>query len=141
CCSPCPARPGRSDVARNVQRLQTVFLGGFMLVALTLGYWQFFRQHDLLARATNPRTAGQAALVQRGRILDRTGTVLAEDAPNGPGRVYRSPADANVVGYHSERFGNSGIEARYDDYLSGARSADPIGGLKAGLLHEPTRGS
>src|SRR3954469_4035187 len=101
-CWPVPAKPGRSAVARNLQRLQTVFLGGFMLVALTLGYWQFFRQSDLLARSTNPRTAEMAALIQRGRILDRNGTVLAEDTPSGAAspRAYRSPADANVVGYH-----------------------------------------
>jgi peptidoglycan glycosyltransferase len=130
-------------VQRNLERLQTVFLGGFVLVALTLGYWQFFRQSDLLARPTNPRVAEDALLVERGRILDRNGAVLAEDKPNGADRrrAYRSTADANVVGYHSERYGNGGIEARYDDYLSGSRSADPIGRLKASLLHEPTRGS
>jgi peptidoglycan glycosyltransferase len=132
------------NVRANLELLQTVFLAGFLLVALTLGYWQFFRQDELLGRSTNPRVVEEARLVVRGRILDRTGVPLAQDIGAGDDshtRTYRSPADGNVVGYHSIRFGNSGVEARYDDYLSGARSADPIGRLKAGLLHEPTRGS
>ena len=44
-----------------------LWLGGFMIVALTLGYWQFFRQDDLLARDTNPRIAEEARRVVRGR--------------------------------------------------------------------------
>lgn len=128
----------------NLNILQTVFLAGFALVAFTLGYWQFFRQDDLLDRSTNPRAAEEAQRVVRGRVLDRNGVVLAQDVVAGEDshtRTYRSPADGNVVGYHSIRFGNSGIEERYDDYLSGVRSADPLGRLKSDLLHEPTRGS
>jgi peptidoglycan glycosyltransferase len=46
-----------------------------------------------------------------------------------------------VVGYHSSRFGATGIEGKYDDYLSGSRSADPIDRLRSTLLHQPTTGS
>ena len=129
---------------RSLDTLQSVFLIGFVAIGLTLGYWQFFRQDDLLDRPTNPRVAEEAQRVVRGRILDRNGVVLAEDvrAPDGTKtRRYRSPADATLVGYHSDRFGNSGIEERYDDYLSGARSADPLDGLRRNLLHEEARGS
>jgi len=131
-------------VRRSLDLLQSVFLGAFVTIGLTLGYWQFFRQEELLDRPTNPRVAEEAQRVMRGRILDRNGTVLAEDIrePDGTkSRRYRSPADANVVGYHSDRFGNSGIEERYDEYLSGARSADPIDRLRRTLLHEQARGS
>jgi len=129
---------------RNLARLQLVLLSGFMVVALTLGYWQFFRQDELLARATNPRTAEEARRVVRGRILDRTGKTLAENVPTDDGGSKRSyPVDgvATVVGYHSERFGNSGLEDRYDEYLRGTRSANPFDTLWSSLLHQPTVGS
>lgn len=129
---------------RNIARLQIVLFAGFTIVALALGYWQFFQQDELLARPTNPRIAEEARRVVRGRILDRTGQVLAENVPAPDGssvRTYPVGGLAHVVGYHSERFGNSGVEERYDAYLSGARSADPFERLIDSLFHRPTRGS
>ncbi len=129
---------------RNLERLQTVLLGGFLLVALSLGYWQFFRQSEVLALPTNPRTAEEARRVVRGKILDRTGRVLAEnvaDPGGGSRRTYPVQGTASAVGYHSERYGNSGIEHRYDEYLRGDRSADPIERLISSLHHRPTVGS
>jgi peptidoglycan glycosyltransferase len=129
---------------RNLKRLQLVLFAGYLLVALTLGYWQFYRQDDLVERSTNPRLAEEARRVVRGRILDRTGRALAENVPTPDGgsrRTYPAGAVASVVGYHSERFGNSALEERYDEYLRGARSADPIDQLIASLLHRPTVGS
>lgn len=129
---------------RNVARLELVLLAGFLAVALALGYWQFFRQDELLARPTNPRLAEEARRVVRGRILDRTGAVLAATAagPDGAGqRTYPVPGVGNVVGYHSDRFGASGLEQRYDEYLRGTRSANPVDALWSSLLHRPTVGS
>src|SRR5690242_19914411 len=105
---------------RNLARLQIVLLAGFCVVALALGYWQFFRQDDVLGRPTNPRTAEAARRIVRGKILDRNGQVLAENQPTPDGgseRVYPTGPTgglAHLVGYHSERFGNSGVEDRYD---------------------------
>lgn len=129
---------------RNLARLELVLFGGFLIVALTLGYWQFFRQDELLARGTNPRTAEEARRAVRGRILDRSGTVLAENVPTEDGgseRRYPTGGVGNIVGYHSERFGNSGLEDRYDEYLRGSRSANPFDTLWSSLLHQPTVGS
>jgi penicillin-binding protein A len=129
---------------RNLERLQLVLLSGFVIVALTLGYWQFFRQDEVLGRGTNPRIAEEARRVVRGKILDRTGRVLAENVPDDDGnshREYRVGGMSHVVGYHSERFGNSGIEEKYDEYLSGARSADPVERFLDSLYHRPTVGS
>jgi penicillin-binding protein A len=129
---------------RNLARLQLVLLSGFLLVGLALGYWQFFRQDDLLNRPTNPRIAEEARRVVRGRILDRTGLPLAEtvSTPGGVGeRTYPVPGFGHLVGYHSDRFGNSGLEDRYDEYLRGSRSADPVERTIASLLHRPTVGS
>jgi peptidoglycan glycosyltransferase len=129
---------------RNLVKLELVLLAGFLVVALALGYWQFFRQDELLARPTNPRIAEEARRVVRGRILDRTGKALAENVPQPDGasvRTYPTGGIAPIVGYHSERYGNSGIEGKYDDYLSGVRSADPVDRAVSALLHRPTVGS
>jgi penicillin-binding protein A len=129
---------------RNLERLQLVLLGGFVLVALTLGYWQFFQQEEILARPTNPRIAEEARRVVRGKILDRTGKVLAQNVLDKDGashREYPVGGLSHVVGYHSERFGNSGVEERYDQYLRGQRSADPFQRLLDSLYHRRTVGS
>ncbi|MCC6177834.1 MAG: penicillin-binding protein 2 [Chloroflexi bacterium] len=127
----------------NLQRLHAVLLVGFAIVALALGYWQMFRQNEVLARSTNPRLAEAERRVVRGKILDRNGTVLAQSVLAGDAveRQYAGAWVANVVGYHSLRYGDGGIEARYDDYLRGSRSADPFDRLTSTLLHRPTVGS
>ena len=127
----------------TIRRLHTVIMGGFVLVALALGYWQFFRRDDLVARPTNPRLIEEARRVVRGRILDRNGEVLVQskETPDGIVRGYAQPGLAHVTGYHSVRYGKSNVEAVYDDYLRGERSADPIERLSSSLFHRPTVGS
>lgn len=128
---------------RNIERLHTSLLAAFVVVALTLGYWQFFRQDEVLGRTTNPRLAEEAQRIVRGRILDRNGEVLAQSRVTADGvvREYRNPGVAAVTGYHSLRYGNSSIEDRFDDYLRGARSVDPFQAFGDQMLHRRTVGS
>ena len=128
---------------RNVERLHTALLAGFVVVALALGYWQFFRQDEILGRTTNARIAEEARRVVRGKIFDRNGVVLAEShvTPEGVARAYAGAGVAPVTGYHSDRYGASNVEERYDDYLRGDRSADPIRAFTDQLLHRRTVGS
>ncbi len=116
---------------------------GFAIVALALGYWQFFRQDEVTTRPTNPRLAEEEARSVRGRILDRHGAVLAasEPGPQGSVRTYPLPGAAHVTGYHSKRYGDINVEARYGDYLRGTRSADVVERLTADLFHRPRVGS
>jgi penicillin-binding protein A len=128
---------------RAIERLHALLLLGFAVVALTLGYWQFFRRDELLARDTNPRLAEEELRNIRGRIVDRNGVVLAETKEEGGGttRVYPRPNTAHVTGYHSLRYGDTNVEARYDEYLRGLRSADPVDRLVGSLLHRRVVGS
>ena len=128
---------------QNIERLHTALLGAFVVVALTLGYWQFFRQDEILARTTNPRLAEEAQRVVRGKLLARNGEALAQSRVTDDGvvREYRNPGVAAVTGYHSLRYGNSGIEERFDDYLRGARSVDPFSAFADQLFHRRTVGS
>lgn len=126
-----------------VRRLHTVLTIGFGLVALALGYWQFFRRDELIVAATNPRLVEEERRIVRGRILDRNGEVLAESraTPEGSERRYANPDMAHITGYHSLRYGDTNVEARFADYLRGARSADPLERLTTSLLHRRTVGS
>lgn len=126
-----------------IRRLHTVLMAGFGLIALALGYWQFFRADEIVARSTNPRLAEEERRIARGRIVDRNGVTLAESrpTPDGMQRAYPLPAAAHVTGYHSLRYGDTAIEARFSDYLRGDRSADPLQRLVNAALHRPTVGS
>lgn len=125
---------------RHIARLATVVLAGLVLVALGLGYWQLWEAPALAARANNPRPYEEDRRVQRGRILDRNGVELARNGPGGT-REYPFPGLVHVVGYHSQRFGSTGIEAAYDAHLRGLHSGDPIQRLRDQLLHRPRVGA
>jgi len=76
----------------------------------------FMQSHD--RREFNP-----AHRIQRGRILDRRGRVLAQSTEI-EGQVYRlypfGPAFAHTVGYSDPRFGAIGAEAAANAQLNGA---------------------
>jgi len=119
----------------RLQRLNTVFLFLFGIVALALAYWGIIRAPGLLARDDNPRLVEAELRVQRGRILDRNGIVLAETVGElgALERRYHLPA-APAVGYYSLRYGVSGVEAAYDDLLRG-RSDNAWDDWLNSLLH------
>src|SRR5207249_3373989 len=100
----------------NIRRAAAALLGGFLVVALALGYWQVFRAADLGTSPANPRQANERLNEPRGQVLDRTGQVLAftEQTADGPRRRYPDPSLVHTVGFHSPRFGDTNIEARYD---------------------------
>ena len=127
----------------NVRRLAAILMAGFVVVGLALGYWQVVRGPALLARADNPRLVIAEQRVQRGRILDQHGTVLAYDLVNDDGtteRVYPYPEMVHVTGFYSLRYGVSNIEATYDRTLRGLAGRSSLQALADGLLHRPQVG-
>lgn len=105
----------------NVQKLNQVILAGFLAVALALVFWNVLRATLILAREDNPRLVEAALRIQRGRILDRNGLVLAETVgpPDALARVYPIANIGPAVGYYSFRHGTSGVEESYDATLRG----------------------
>lgn len=127
----------------NVERLGILLIALFGLIGLTLGYWQVLRASDLDRSPNNPRTVEEAARTVRGKLLDRNGQPLArsELTPSGVVRHYASPAMAAVTGYHSLRYGNSGLEAAFDEQLRGQRSPDLLDRLRGDLTNRRPVGS
>lgn len=121
--------PQSSD-RRTVQSphyLTAFFLASFSLLAIALGYWTLIARDTLITRNDNPRALIAYNRIQRGRILDRNGLVLAESVGQ-PGDYERryEPSSAHVVGYASFRYGLSGIEAAADASLTGLEGQDNL---------------
>lgn len=110
--------------------LRFAALGLGLLFALLLGYqasWQLaglFRPSFLAFMQTyDRRQFNPAHGIQRGRILDRRGEVLAysEEAEGKVRRRYPyGPAFAHTIGYSHPRFGAAGVEAAASQHLNGA---------------------
>ena len=131
--------PQRPMTAR-LQRVSLIFLLLFGAVVLALGYWGVLRSPDLLARDDNPRLVEAELRVQRGRILDRDGVVLAQTVGD-PGDLERQYAEpySPAVGYYSLRYGLAGLEETYDQVLRG-RPATAGEAWLDDLLHRPQIG-
>jgi cell division protein FtsI/penicillin-binding protein 2 len=119
--------PAGSRAAGSPYRLAFFFLAAFGLLIAALGYWTLIARDALIARNDNPRALIAFNRIQRGRILDRSGQVLAESSglPGDYVRRYEL-SSALVVGYASFRYGLSGIEAAADTRLSGLASQDEL---------------
>jgi peptidoglycan glycosyltransferase len=70
--------------------------------------------------------------ITRGTILDRSGAPLALTRDGR--RVYPNPDLGHIVGFASRLYGTTGVEASFDEYLSGQRSLSPNDLLQARLL-------
>ncbi len=91
----------------------------------------------------NPRLGNRDLAVQRGRIFDRSGIAIA-DTERGDGvwiRTYPDPTTGYVAGYYSPLlYGTSGLEATYDDELTGQAGNDPLIRARDDLLNRPQQG-
>lgn len=135
-------RPQPRGTSRSVYSLGLVIALGFVLLSLQLLRQQFVRAQDIAGTVhvdeqtgqtvSNVRQVIEAQRVLRGKMIDRNGTVLVESQALDNGfarRVYPLSAQfdpgafGNVLGFFSDRFGPSGLEATYGAYLSGERDS------------------
>ncbi len=126
----------------KIQRLARLFLAFFALTAGLLFYWQVVDVHQLINYPRNPRLYGAQISVRRGTIYDRNGVVLAQTVFSGGvgQRIYSDPSLGALLGYHSWRYGNAGLEGAFDDYLNGQAVLQPIDNTIRHWLHEPLVG-
>jgi peptidoglycan glycosyltransferase len=104
-----------------------IILALFLSVLVYQGTWQltglFRPQFVAFMQTYDRRQFNPAHLIQRGRILDHRGEVLAYSHEQG-GQVYRrypyGPAFAHTVGYSHPKFGATGAEAAGNLHLNGA---------------------
>jgi peptidoglycan glycosyltransferase len=129
-------------LGRNVYALGILIALGFVLVSLQLLRQQVVQASAIYQRieidaesgqiTSNVRPVLKAQRVVRGGIFDRSGAPLVGSEVVEGGFVRRTypvaselgldpAAFSNIVGFFSNRFGWSGLEATYNDYLSGER--------------------
>jgi peptidoglycan glycosyltransferase len=131
------------EITTSIRRLGVLLLGLFVLLSLSLPYWQMLRAPELLARADNPRPAEEERRIERGRILSADGQELAVSRRDGSGvssRTYNYPPLAATAGYWSGRYGNGGIEAARDTDLRGDGRLNSLAALSRRMLHQPVIG-
>ncbi len=121
---------GRVALGRRLTAIASVVALLLSALIVNLTWIQVVQARSLNNSPANSRGLAQAARNDRGSIITSDGVVLAESRratrtrfvrvyPDGP---LGWPMAAHVVGYHSERYGRSGIEAAANDALSGTRS-------------------
>jgi peptidoglycan glycosyltransferase len=138
----------------NVQRISSLLVVGFILLSLQLLRQQvvvadelqkpFFTPSDELVQ--DPRLIREKLSNQRGKIRDTYGNVVAGREVNPQSglvkRTYGNPTINQIIGYYSPlQFGNSGLEAEYDDYLTGKAGANALLNWQRDLLHQPVVGN
>lgn len=123
---------GRLPVGPSVFRVALVLALAFGGVMAGAGYWQVLQAARLSTAPDNPAVAQASLNAIRGRILDRSGRVLAVTARTAAGkpyRVYSSTALSPVLGYASQLYGSSGLERADAGLLLGVGRADPAAEL------------
>jgi peptidoglycan glycosyltransferase len=92
----------------------------------------------------NPRLADQTLSVRRGQIYDRDGNLVAGTTEEDGQfiRYYPDPTTGYVAGYYSPLlYGTSGLEATWNDELTGRAGNDPLSRVVNGLLNRPQSGA
>ena len=120
-------------INRAIDRLWVAFALFFLALALRDVWIQTIAAPAIANNPHNPRWLLVAR--NRGTIVARDGTVLAESTPRG--RVYPyGTVFSHAVGYASARYGTSGLERAFDAELAAPMaSLDPreqLAGLLAG---------
>jgi peptidoglycan glycosyltransferase len=129
-------------MGRSVQNLGIVICIGFVMLSLQLLRQQFVSANSYASyvyvdeqtgqTTSNARTVYRSWEIMRGKILDRNGNVLVDSKVVSNGDVIRNyplserwnpNAFSNLVGFFSHRFGTSGLEASFDEYLSGEKDS------------------
>lgn len=109
-------------------RLTEVLLVGLLTCGLIVGYWGSIRGNELLDRTDNPRRALSSLYSKRGAIVDRNNKplVVTDGDQSSYDRNYLYPFLAPIIGYTHPAFGQTNIEASFDDYLRGERGSPDL---------------
>jgi penicillin-binding protein A len=123
-------------IATNVRRLAVYLLLSFAVVSGGLAWWQIVDAQELAERPDNPEVIAARRSALRGTIFDAQGQVLASSqvVDGISRRTYTDPAFSHVIGYASLRFGTTGLEAAFDDLLTGRADPNPIRDLVNDIL-------
>ena len=117
---------GRRALSKPLTDLTWLFTALFAALIANLAYVQVVQADSIKSMTSNNHTIARRAYVERGSILTSDGVILAESVRQENGTYTRSYPQgtlaAHTVGYISTQYGSTGIEAAYDDVLTGQES-------------------
>ncbi|MBP2650039.1 MAG: pbpA [Firmicutes bacterium] len=125
------------ELKANVRKTAVFTIGILVLVFCYLSYIQVVKSQALATNSLNKRAIQVAARIERGKIFDRNGQVLAFSERDSDGKYERhypyGAMLAHVIGYSSTKYGITGIESSCNGDLAGmknwGRYLGPIGNL------------
>src|SRR5216684_2698065 len=112
------------NISNSIRTLTRLFIILFVVLSGLLVYWQVVVANQVAANIHNGRHCLSDAAPIRGRIFDRNGVLLADSVPSktaicGYVRHYTEPSLVGLIGYYiSPLFPSTGLEHKYDDFLS-----------------------
>lgn len=100
----------------RVKIIKYIYISLFALVCLYLFYFNFFESRIISSNSYNRRLRESNSNIIRGSIRDKNGEILAKSTKykSGVKRKYSYPRYfSHVIGYSSNNYGSSGLEALY----------------------------
>ncbi len=131
------------DISASVRKLTLIFIALFIGLSAGLVYWQVVVAQQVTSNPHNSRPYLNSNAPVRGKIFDRNGVLLADNvlAPNGGYvRRYTDPSLAPLIGYYVPNYPAIGLEAQYNDYLSGKKGITALDNTINKTLHRPPVG-
>lgn len=117
---------GRVSLGKRLTKTMIAFSVMFALLVANLTLIMVVQANDYKNMPSNNHTLAREAKIERGTISTYDNVPLAQSVLQDDGtykRVYPSGTlAAHVVGYASETYGTSGIEASYNETLKGQRN-------------------
>ena len=117
---------GRFQLGKRLTSGMCVFAVMFALLVGNLTNIMVIQADNYKAMPANNHTIISNAKIQRGSISTSDGVILAQSTANEDGTYTREypqgTTAAHVVGYFSDKYGSSGIEASQNDVLTGKKS-------------------
>lgn len=151
-CWPQRKKEEETALGHNVRLLGAILLVAGLVLGLQLLRLQVMHAASIRrqvadwpeGRVQDIRPTLAAQRLRRGRIFDRNGALLADIVISAGERIRRAYPRGDlgqIVGFYNPLYGNAGLEAIYDDYLSGRVGTDAWSTFFEGLTHRPRQGN
>lgn len=133
------------DLSKGIKRIVFIFLLLFFIVISYVAYFDLYTSPKIVNNTDNRRVWATKNEVLRGIIYDKDKNVLAQSTRVNSltqNRQYVSGAYfAHVLGYASPQYGLTGLEAKYDKYLSQSKQIGTFDYLKQLIATKGNMGS
>lgn len=109
-----------------------------------MSYFELYGKESLMANSYNRRLKAYEAGIIRGQILDRNGEILATTKVNEGVKTRSYPYKnlyAHVIGYNSDIYGKTLLEAQYNDTLLGLNALGIVGNAVSLVTGEDKTGN